>query len=82
MDYFISWCLVCEKNIPSDCIYCSNHCMIRDFCSADIERPSYSDKFIDLGLGGFERIYFDNLEFECFLFRQKSTKCRKYIRIS
>lgn len=33
-DYFTSWCLVCERLIPFDCIYCSDHCQFHDFCAS------------------------------------------------
>ena len=31
MDYFTSWCLICDKSIPSDCLYCSEECQFQDF---------------------------------------------------
>lgn len=31
-EYFISWCLSCEKQIPQDCIYCSRACQSVEFC--------------------------------------------------
>ena len=41
-DYFSSWCLVCEKQIPADCIYCSESCQCQDFRSTIISATAYS----------------------------------------
>jgi hypothetical protein len=37
MDYFVSWCLVCEKQLPSGCHYCSDVCQLLDFHDAEID---------------------------------------------
>ncbi|KAI8621325.1 hypothetical protein BC830DRAFT_1094568 [Chytriomyces sp. MP71] len=31
MDHFTQWCLICERKLPYEGIYCSLHCLKQDF---------------------------------------------------
>ncbi|KAJ1341725.1 hypothetical protein BSLG_003685 [Batrachochytrium salamandrivorans] len=43
MDYFIGWCVTCEKRIAPEYIYCSQGCQYDDFLIKEREQTTVSD---------------------------------------